>query len=81
MKVTGINSKRLALTGTVIVIGLILVLLYIIFYVVDTETQRATDVPVESTQPVEPMPTPVSPEADAPSSPTAGTGAAPAAAP
>lgn len=77
MKVTSINSKKFGLVGTVIAIGLALTLLYVIYYVFNTETQRADNSPMESAQPVEPTPGPVSPEAGAPSSPAADGGSAP----
>ncbi len=77
MKVTSINSKKLGLVGMVVVIGLALALLYIIYYVFNTETQRADNSPVESAQPVEPAPGPVSPEAGAPSAPVTDGGSAP----
>ncbi|MEO5702655.1 MAG: hypothetical protein ABIQ54_01985 [Gammaproteobacteria bacterium] len=73
MKFTSINSSKLALTGVVVVIGLTLALLYIGYYVFTKETQRTDNQPALSSVPVEPDPVPVSPEAEAPSSPaTAG---------
>lgn len=69
MKITSINSNKLALTGLVIVIGLTLALLVVGYYVFNTETKRVDDRPAISSVPVEPEPRTLSPDAEAPSSP------------
>lgn len=74
MKITSINSSKLALTGLVVVIGLTLALLYIGYYIFNTETQRVDDRPAIASVPVEPVPRTISPEAEAPSSPATTAG-------
>ncbi|MEO5573406.1 MAG: hypothetical protein ABIR48_02825 [Gammaproteobacteria bacterium] len=81
VKDTSINSKKLAVTGTVIVIGLTLALLIVGYYIFNTESKRDDGQPAQSSVPVEPEPQPVSPDATAPSSPDSATQAAPATAP
>ena len=77
-KFPAIQSRKLAITGAVVVIGLILVLVYITYHLFYTETKRIdASTPPASAVPVEPSPGPVSPESGAPSAAKPGDGAAP----
>lgn len=63
-----VHSRKLAITGAVVVIGLLLVLIYIAYHLFHTETKRIdASSPPASAVPVEPSPAPVSPDTGAPS--------------
>ena len=78
MKITTINSSKLGVVGIVVVIGLTLALLFIGYYIFNTESKRVDDRPAISSVPVQPEPRTVSPEAEAPSSPATVGDTAPA---
>ncbi len=81
MKISSINSKKLAVTGVVIVIGLTIALAIVGYYIYNTESERVDQRPDIYSEPLEPTPRTVSPEAVAPSSPAPDGESAPATAP